>query len=314
MERLDFRSDTITRPDEAMRHVIAQAEVGDDVFGDDPTVLHLQERVAGMLGTEDALFVPSGTMGNQIALALHTQPGDQIILEADSHIYHYEAGAAAALSGLWPTLVSAPGGALHWAQVEEVLNPDDVHKPRPALVCLENTHNRAGGAVVPLELIDEVAEGCHRRGLKLHLDGARLWNAAVATGIPLERWCRGVDTVSVCFSKGLGAPVGSCLLAAACLYALDHNLDRLAEDHENARLIAEGLDHPRLRVAVMPDTNILLIDLDEDIAADGFLHLLAERGVLGVAFGEHRIRLTTHKDVSREDCRRAVEILNGLEI
>jgi len=340
MELLDFRSDTVTRPDAAMRQAIASAEVGDDVFGDDPTVNLLQEKVAGLLGMEDALFVPSGTMGNQIAVAMHTRPGDQLLLEADSHIYQYEGGAAAALSGLWPTLLHGEQGALWWWQVEAALAPDDPHKPRPALVCLENTHNRAGGAVVPLASIDEVGKGCHERGLKLHLDGARLWNASTASGVSLDRWCRHADSVSVCFSKGLGAPVGSCLaasrteiararrlrkrfgggmrqiglLAAACLYALDHNLPRLPEDHENARILAEGLDHPRMRVFTPPQTNIVLIDLDEDLPAERLLSALAGQGVLGVAFGEHRIRLTTHKDRSREDCWQAVEILNALQI
>ncbi len=340
MEPLDFRSDTVTRPDPGMRRAIAEAEVGDDVFGDDPTIARLQERVARLLGKEDSLFVPSGTMGNQIAINLHTRPGDQLILEADSHIYHYEAGAGAVLSGLWPTLVAGEAGVLRWEQIEAALHPDDPHKTRPSLVCLENTHNRAGGTILPLPSITEVARGCREHGLKLHLDGARLWNASVATGVPLERWCRDVDTVSVCFSKGLGAPVGSVLagrsediararrvrkrlgggmrqaglLAAACLHALDHNLERLQDDHRNARWIAENLHHPRMRVPVEPQTNILLIDLDPQLDADDVLDRLARRGLLAVAFGAHRLRITTHKDVSREDCERAVEILNALQL
>ncbi len=340
MDLLDFRSDTVTRPDPAMRRAIAEAEVGDDVFGDDPTVNRLQDRVAALLGLEAALFVPSGTMGNQIALALHTRHGDHVVLEADSHIYHYEGGAPAALSGLWPSLLPGKDGALGWEQIEHALPIDDPHLPKPALVCLENTHNRAGGTILPLESIQEVSEGCRTRGLALHLDGARLWNAAIASGISLDRWCEPFDTVSVCFSKGLGAPVGSCLagsgeamalarrirkrfgggmrqiglLAAACLHALDHNLTRLADDHAHARLLAEGIDHPRLRVAALPQTNILLVDLDEGLRSAEVLSVLAEAGVLGVAFGPRRIRLTTHKDLSRADCERALGLLNQLPL
>ncbi len=340
MKSIDLRSDTVTRPSTAMRKAIAEAEVGDDVHGDDPSVNSLQERVARELGKEAALYVPSGTMSNQIGVALHTQPGDQLILEAESHIYNYEAGAPAALSGLWPTLVPSPSGAPKWSEIEKRIAPKNAHNPRPSLVCLENTHNRHGGTIVPLECIDEVGRGCHDRGLKLHLDGARLFNASVATSIPLARWCENVDTVSVCFSKGLGAPVGSCLagseaeiaqaqrlrkrfgggmrqagiLAAACLYALDHNFARLREDHANARLIAEGLDHPRMSIPSLPQTNIVLVDVDEEIGAERLLSLLAEQGVRAVAFGPSRIRLTVHLDVSRQDCERALSILNGLSL
>lgn len=340
MNTIDLRSDTVTRPSSAMRKVIAEAEVGDDVHGDDPTVNRLQERVAEELGKQAALYVPSGTMSNQIGVALHTQPGDQLILEAESHIYHYEAGAPAALSGLWPTLVPSASGAPAWSEIEQAIAPRNAHKPRPALICLENTHNRHGGTVVPLECIDEVGQKCHERGLKLHLDGARLFNASVATSIPLTRWCENVDTVSVCFSKGLGAPVGSCLagseaeiakalrlrkrfgggmrqagiLAAACLYALDHNFFRLKEDHANARILAEGLNHPLLSIPSLPETNIVLVDVDEKVGAERLLSALAEKGVRAVAFGPNRIRLTVHLDVSREDCEYALSILNGLSL
>jgi len=340
MDSLDFRSDTVTRPDEAMRHAIAHAEVGDDVFVDDPTVLRMEERVAELLGKEAALFVASGTMSNQVALAIHTRHGDQILLEADSHIYHYEGGGPAALSGLWPTLVSGRDGELRWPEVEAALAIDDPHLPKPSLVCLENTHNRAGGTIISLESIQEVGDGCRERKLAFHLDGARIWNASIASGIALDQWCAPFDTISVCFSKGLGAPVGSCLagtasdmalarrirkrfgggmrqvglLAAACLHALDHNLARLAEDHANAQLIASRLDHPRMRIFAPPQTNILLVDLDEDLRSAEVLSVLAEAGVLGVAFGPRRIRLTTHKDLSRADCERALTVLNGLEL
>ena len=340
MKTIDLRSDTVTRPSRGMRQAIAQAEVGDDVFEDDPTINKLEQRIADLLGKQAALFVPSGTMSNQLALAVSTQPGDQVILEAGSHIYHYEGGAPAALSGLWPSLIEGERGTPDWDTIQAAIQPANVHLPRPSLVCLENTHNRAGGAVVPLERIEEIGAGVHRHGLKLHLDGARLWNAAVETGIALDRWCAPADTVSVCFSKGLGAPVGSALagsresirharhvrkrlgggmrqvgiLGAACLYALDHNLDRLAEDHANARRIVESLDHPRIRPVETPQTNIVLLDVDAEIGANALIAALAEAGVACVAFGPSRIRLVTHLDVTEEDCQHAVEILNGLEL
>jgi threonine aldolase len=279
-------------------------------------------------------------MGNQIALAVLTRPGDQVILDAGAHIYHYEGGAPANLSGLWPTLIESEAGAPRWEDIESAIPPDNIHLPRPSLVCLENTHNRAGGAVLPLERVDQIAEGAAARGLKLHLDGARLWNASAATGIPPERWCRGVDTVSVCFSKGLGAPVGSCLaataeliqearrvrkrlgggmrqvgiLAAACLYALDHNLSKLGEDHAKAKAIAEGLEHRHMRCSTAPESNIVLIDIDGEIGAERVLMSLEEEGVLAVEFGAARIRLVTHLDLSMEDCQSAVAVLNGLSL
>jgi threonine aldolase len=269
---IDLRSDTVTRPTPGMRQAMAAAEVGDDVFGDDPTVIALQDRVAALLGKEAALYVPSGTMSNQLALLAQTRPGDQVVLEDGAHIYRYEAGAPSVLSGVLLTCVKAPGGQIDWPLVEGALNPaDNVHIAPPSLVCLENTHNGAGGRIVPQENVRTIAEGAHGRRLRVHLDGARLWHVHVATGASLAELAAPVDTVSVCFSKALGAPVGSALvgdretivrahrfrkllgggmrqagiLAAGCLHALDHHLESLAS--------RPALTTPRWR-SIIPST------------------------------------------------------------
>lgn len=330
----DFRSDTVTRPDAGMRRAMAAAEVGDDVFGDDPTVQALQERVAGLLGKEAALFVPSGTMANQTALRVLTRPGDQVICEAGCHVYNYEQGGPAALSGLHLTCLPGDRGALTWAQVEAAILPDDDHAARPALVCLENTHNRAGGRIQPQDEVLAIAAGARARGLKLHLDGARLWNAHAATGTPLAELAAPFDTVSVCFSKGLGAPVGSCVagerdavrqarrvrklfgggmrqvgvLAAACLHALDHNLPRLGDDHARARRLAEGLDNPRVTLDHPVETNIVIVRTAREGA---LLAHLSAHGVAAVAFGKGRVRLVTHRDVGDAAVEAALAALNA---
>ena len=318
MRTIDMRSDTVTRPTAAMRRAMAEAEVGDDVFGDDPTVNALQERVAALLGKEAALYVPSGTMGNQLALLAQARPGDQVVLEDGAHIYRYEAGAPAVLGGVQLTCVPAPGGLLDWPRVEAALNPaDNVHCAPPRLVCLENTHNRAGGRILPRENVRAIAAGARERGLRVHLDGARLWHAHVATGVPLADLAAPVDTVSVCFSKALGAPVGSALagdratigaahrfrkllgggmrqagvLAAACLHALDHHLERLADDHAAARRLAEGLDNPHLAVNHPVETNIVIVDAAGAGGDAALLAHLERAGVLAVGFGPGRVRL-----------------------
>ncbi len=317
MPWIDMRSDTVTQPTPAMREAMAAAAVGDDVFGDDPTVNELQERTAALLGKEAALLLPSGTMANQVALRALTRRGDQVVCEDGAHVYRYEAGAPAALSGLLLTPVPAPGGALGWDLIEPHLNPDDAHFAPPSLVCLENSHNRAGGRIVPQEVVVEVGRQAHARGLSLHLDGARLWNVHAATGIPLAELAAPADTVSVCFSKGLGAPVGSLLvgpreviarahrarklfgggmrqagiLAAACLHALDHHLPLLREDHRRARRLAEGLANPALALDHPVETNIVILRVADPAA---LLAHLRERGILAVGFGPGRVRLTTH--------------------
>jgi threonine aldolase len=325
---IDLRSDTVTRPTPGMRRAIAEAEVGDDVFGDDVTVQKLEERTAHLLGQEAGVFVPSGTMGNQLAVRCHTRPGDEVLLEADSHIFQYEAGAAAALSGVQLRPIPGRRGSLAPSDLEPCLRADDQHHPRSRLLCLESTHNRAGGRIVPLAELELASTWARKHGLRVHLDGARLWNAAAATGVPIDQFGRLADSVMVCFSKGLGAPVGSVvagaaawtaevrrerkrfgggmrqagILAAACLYGLDHHRERLAEDHANARFLAERVaEIPRIELdpnAV--DTNIVVIDLTptgQEVPA--VLGRLRDRGVLMVPFGPGRIRAVTHLDVDR---------------
>ena len=286
---IDLRSDTVTKPTPAMRQAMAEAEVGDDVFGEDPTVNALQEKVAELLGKEKALFVPSGTMANQLAIKAQTQPGDEVILEATSHPFNFEGGAGAVLSGVQFNCLQGHRGILEASQVEEAIRPLDHHFPVSRLVCLENTHNRGGGSIYPLKNIIEISQLAKAKGLLVHLDGARLWNASVATGIKPREYAHWADSVSVCLSKGLGAPVGSLvagstafiervhrfrkmfgggmrqagILAAAGIYALDHHLDRLAEDHANAKRLAQGLSELK-GVSIDPDqveTNIVIFDV-----------------------------------------------------
>lgn len=334
---IDLRSDTVTKPTPGMLQAMAAAELGDDVLGDDPTVQRLQAVVAERLGKDAGLFVPSGTMGNQLAIRAQTSPGDQVIVEDGAHVYRYEAGAPAALSGVQLTCVPAPGGLLSWDLVEAAFNPANVHCAPPALVCLENTHNRAGGRIVPQALVAAVGAGARTRGLRVHLDGARLWHAHVAGGLPLAELAAPADTVSVCFSKGLGAPVGSVLagdreviaracrlrkmwgggmrqsglLAAACLYALEHNLGRLAEDHARASAIARGLDHPSLAVSHPVDSNIVIVDAAGAGADTRLVAHLAGRGILVLGFGPGRVRLVPNLMNSDADIARVIEALNA---
>src|SRR5947209_3024295 len=259
---IDLRSDTVTRPTPGMRAAMQAAEVGDDVFGEDPTINRLQERVAALLGKEAALYVPSGTMSNQICIKAHTQPGDELLCEATCHVYNYEAGGPAVLSGVTCRTIEGDYGVLDITQLEDKVRPVNDHLVRTRVVCLENTHNRGGGRVYPLEKVQAISAWAHRHGLIMHLDGARLWNAVVATGTPAREWARHFDSVSVCFSKGLGAPIGSALAgtrdfvtrakrvrkllgggmrqagvaAAGALYAVEHHVERLAEGHPNARV------------------------------------------------------------------------------
>lgn len=333
---IDMRSDTVTRPTEGMLRAMCAAEVGDDVLGDDPTVQRLQAHVAALLGKEAGLYVPSGTMSNQLAVKAQTSPGDQVVLEDGAHIYRYEAGAPAVLSGVQLTCVEAPGGWLDWERVQGALNGDNVHCAPPSLVCLENTHNRAGGRIVPQDLVAGVGAGAHARGLRVHLDGARLWHAHVAGGLSLAELAAPADSVSVCFSKGLGAPVGSVLvgdrptvarayrfrkmwgggmrqsglLAAACLYALEHNLARLADDHARAAAIADGVaGHPRLSVGHPVDTNIVIIDVAGPGGEGALVAHLAAHGILALAFGPGRVRLVPNLENRDEDIPRVIAAL-----
>jgi len=335
---IDLRSDTVTRPTKAMRAAMESAPVGDDVFNDDPTVNLLQERVADMLGKEAALFVPSGTMSNQICVKAHTQPGDELLCDIGCHIYNYEAGGPAVLSGVTCRTIEGDFGILDVSQLEDKIRPINEHLVRTRLVCLENTHNRGGGRIYPLEKIEAISSWARQNGLAMHLDGARLWNAIVATGISAKKWTLHFDTVSVCFSKGLGAPVGSALagpqafvararmirklfgggmrqagvIAAAALYALDHHIDRLAEDHKNARVIAQAIaDTPGLRL-VPPDveTNLIWFRVEPDVGtAQEVATALKERNVRVHVGGSQLLRACTHLDVSAAQAERAAETI-----
>lgn len=336
--KIDLRSDTVTKPTAGMRAAMAAAEVDDDVIDVDPTVKLLQDKTAALLGKEAAIFMPSGTMTNQVALRVHCKPGDEFICEAGCHVYYYEQGGFAQLSGLVARTVIGEGGVLKVSQLEGLLRPDNEHFVRTRLVTLENTHNRGAGRVLPQEDVVEICDWAHENGLKTHLDGARFWNAAVASGVSLATLAAPFDTVSVCFSKGLGAPVGSCLvgpktaiaearrhrklfgggmrqagiLAAAAVYALDHHLDRLAEDHANAKLLAEIISKsPWLKL--MPsqiDTNMVIFQLHPSVgAAPAFVTRLEREGVRTLATSASQVRLVTHLDVSRAECARAAEII-----
>jgi len=337
-EPIDLRSDTVTRPTAGMRAAMQAAELGDDVFGEDPTVNRLQERVAALLGKEAALFVPSGTMSNQICVKAHTQPGDELLCEATCHIYQYEAGGPAVLSGVTCRTLEGDYGILDPTQFEDKIRPINDHLVRTRVVCLENTHNRGGGRVFPLEKIQAISAWARGKGLLMHLDGARLWNAVVATGVPPAEWARNFDSVSVCFSKGLGAPVGSALagskdfvtrarrirklfgggmrqagvLAAAALYALDHHIDRLADDHKNARVIAQAIaDTPGLRLDPPEvESNLIWFEADAELGtAAEVAAALKQRGVLVASYGTQMLRACTHLDVSAAQAEYAAEAI-----
>ena len=336
---IDLRSDTITQPTPAMREAMARAEVGDDVFGDDPTVTRLEARTAEILGKEAAVFTPSGTMANQLALRAHTEPGDEILVDGNAHIYYYETGAPAALAGVMCRCLPGVRGLFTVADVEAALRPADQHFAPTKLVCLENTHNRGGGSVWPMERIREIADVSRARGLRLHLDGARLWNAAVATGIPERDYAAHFDSVSVCFSKGLGAPIGSALcgtrefiqrarrfrkmygggmrqagiLAAGALHALEHHRPRLAEDHANALALAEGLS--RLRGLELDpacvQTNIVLLRVQKPSAAT-LARALDEAGLRVLAVGPDTLRAVTNLMVSSGEIAVALKIFESI--
>jgi len=316
---------------------MAEAEVGDDVYGEDPTVRTLEARVAERLGLEAAVFVPSGTQGNQVAIGVHTRPGEEVILEEGSHPFHYENGAIAALWGVQPRTVVGQRGILSPAQIQAAFRGQDDHLPRSRLLILENTHNRGGGTVwKPGAFADAVATA-RAAGLRMHLDGARLFNAEVAAGVPVSTWARLTDSTTVCFSKGLGAPVGSVLagskdfivearrlrkrlgggmrqagiLAAACLYALDHHVARLGEDHENARVLARRLSEiPGVRIELdRVETNMVYAEVP--VEAPPLVARLRSAGLLVNSVGPHALRLVCHLDVDRAGCERAAEVLRA---
>ena len=333
---IDLRSDTVTQPTPKMRAAMLEAPVGDDVLGDDPTVQALEAEVAALLGKAAAVYMPSGTMTNQVALRVHTQPGDEVFLEAEAHIYYYEGGGPAALSGVSCHLLPGEAGVFTAEQLTQAIRPQDPHFPSPRLVCVENTHNRSGGRVVSLEAIADIAQVCQQHDLRLHMDGARFWNACVATGISEKKYAAAFDTVSVCFSKGLGAPVGSALvgsandidrarrfrkmfgggmrqagiIAAGALHALRHQRDRLAEDHHNAQRLATGLAEIKgIEISVPAvETNIVNFSVPQLAAADVVKHL-AQHGVAMLATGPHKIRAVTNLMVSKTDIEAALEAI-----
>ena len=333
---IDLRSDTVTRPSAAMRRAMAEAEVGDDVLEHDPTTLRLEERVAALLGKDAALFFPSGTQANQSGIRLLSKPGTELLLEANAHLLHYEIAGLADLSRVQVRPVQTPDGVLTAELLRASVRAPSPHVPRLSAIAIENTHNAAGGKVMPVAVADGVGALARELGLPLHLDGARIWNAATALGVPPARLAAPATTVMVSLSKGLGCPVGSCLafpeaareevweirkrlgggmrqsgiLTAAGLYALDHNLARIPEDHANAKRLAAGLEgHPAVRM-IPPETNILIVDLlREGDTSDTVIAKLASRGVLVTSFGPRRLRAVTHLDVSESDIRRAIGII-----
>jgi threonine aldolase len=337
MTIIDLRSDTVTKPTPAMRRAMYDAEVGDDVLGDDPTVQRLEELAAARLGKEAALFVPSGTMGNLVSLLVHCGRGDEVILGDQAHTYVYEAGGSSAVGSIHPRpLPNLPDGRIDLAVIEASIRPDDVHAPRTKLITLENTHNRCGGAVLPVAYMDAVANLAQRRGLALHLDGARVFNAAVALGVNVQELTRGCDSVSFCLSKGLGAPIGSVVVgsqafihearrarklvgggmrqagvvAAAGIVALTQMVDRLAEDHANARRLADGiagLPGIVLDPTSVP-TNIVIFALDRtDLTPQQLAARLTEQGVWLFAIGGRRLRAVTNYHVAAQDIERAID-------
>lgn len=339
---VDLRSDTVTRPTSAMREAMANAVVGDDVVDIDPTIVELQQETADLLGMEAAIYMPSGTMSNQIAVRVHCKPGDEFLCEQDCHIYNYEQGAFAQLSGVVSRTIQGEGGILRPQQFEGTVRPIDQHLTRTRLVCLENTHNRSGGRVLPYETVAGICEWARANGLRTHLDGARLFNAVVASGRSAADWAQHFDTVSVCYSKGLGAPVGSALvgprdvikearfhrklfgggmrqagvIAAGALYGLRRHVERLAEDHAHAQIIADAVERaPGLSLRQRPETNIVLYDVDPQLgSAATFAATLHEHGVSMFAMGATAVRAVTHLDVAAEDVQRGADTIERVAV
>ena len=334
---IDLRSDTVTQPTAAMRSAMMDAPLGDDVWGDDPTVNALQERCASMFGKEDACFVPTGTMANQVAIRAQTQPGDEIIIHGESHIVRYEGGGAAALSGCSFAIAQGDRGFFTCEDVRDLVRPEDFHFGTSRLLSLENTHNRGGGSIWPLGQLQDVCNTAHDFGLHTHLDGARIWHAIVGSDVDAKTWCAPFDSISACFSKGLGCPAGSIvagnkqtinavrrfrkmyggtmrqsgILAGAALFALDNQLERLQEDHDNAKKLALGLNSIEgiSCDAQTTDTNLVFFNIDKMLGNGASLcRKLGERGVLAEALDSQRIRFVTHLDVTADEVERAIQI------
>jgi threonine aldolase len=336
---IDLRSDTVTRPTPAMLDVMMHARVGDDVFGEDPSINQLEKMAAELFGMEAALYCPSGTMSNQIAIKCHTAPGDEVICEKNSHVYIYEGGGIAFNSGSQVRAIDGDLGRITAQQVCQAVNPDDVHRARTSLVSLENTCNRGGGSCYDFEEIKKIRQACADHGLKLHLDGARLFNALVATGQTARAYGQAFDSISVCLNKGMGCPIGSILIgpapfirqarrvrkvfgggmrqagfmAAAGIYALQHHMDRLAQDHDHARQIAAALQKKDFVRGIMPvETNIVIIDVDPAIPAKTLAQELREKEILTIAISPTQVRFVTHLDVTPEMVGQTVAAIEQL--
>ena len=338
MPAIDLRSDTVTRPSAAMRRAMAEAEVGDDVFLEDPTLNLLQERAAALFGREAALFVPSGSMGNLTCVMAQTRPGQEVICETNGHIYNYEMGAVSALAGVLPRVVNGEDGVLTWDAIVPAIRPKVYYRPQTSLICLENTVNMAGGTVYHTPVVEDICDRAHQQGIHVHLDGARVFNAATYLNEHVSHMTRKFDSVQFCLSKGLGAPVGSMIvgsrdfiercrpirkmlgggmrqagvLAAAGLLALEHGPKRLQEDHDNAQVLARNLSCIP-GIALDPSkvqTNIVIFSVKPSgLSSTDFLARLASRGVLAVPVEGERIRMVTHLDVNRNDVEKAAELV-----
>jgi threonine aldolase len=337
---IDLRSDTVTKPTVEMRQAAFEADVGDDVYGEDPTVTRLEEEAAKVLGKEAALFVTSGTQGNQIAVLTHTRPGNEVILEENSHIFYYESGAVAALAGVQTRTIPGVKGAMNPEFVEAAIRAEDQHFPETGLICVENTHNRAGGAIISPENMEAIYSVACNNAVPVHVDGARLFNAAAGSGRDVKEFTKHCDTVQVCLSKGLGAPVGSIIagdrkfiqrarkwrkrlggglrqvgmIAAPGLVALTTMRERLIEDHEKAAVLKEALQNSKgITVVNEVDTNIVVADVHgTGLSSKEYVELLKEKGILIGGFGADTVRFTTHYDVTMEDIRKTANILKSL--
>ena len=337
---VDLRSDTITQPTPAMREAIANAILGDDCIDKDPTVERLQELTAEILGKEAAIFMPSGSMTNQVAVRVHCQRGEEFLCEAGCHVFNYEQGAFAQLSGVVGRPIQGDGGIIQASQFEGMVRPDNEHFVRTRLVCLENTHNRGAGRIQPYEVVEEICSWAKSKGLARHLDGARLFNAVVASGRTAAEWASHFDTVSVCFSKGLGAPVGSALagpreliaearrhrkvfgggmrqagiIAAGALHALEHHIERLADDHRNAQILADAVrQSSSLSLHCDPvETNIVIANVAQPESGRSIVNKLAEANILALPISPQQVRFVTHLDVDEAGCRQAADVVAAL--
>jgi threonine aldolase len=336
---IDYRSDTVTKPTEGMLNAMMNAKLGDDVFGEDPTINELENLTANMFGMEASLFCPSGTMTNQIAIKCHTQPGDEVICDESAHVYQYEGGGIAFNSGASAKLLTGDRGRITAEQIKASINPDDDHKPHTSLVCLENTSNRGGGSCYDFGEIKKIRQVCTENNLKFHLDGARLFNALVEKNETPKQYGEIFDSISICLTKGLGCPVGSLLigkkdfikkarrirkifgggmrqggfLAAAGIYALQNHVDRLKEDHIHAKQIAGALQEKSFIKMILPvETNLIIFEMNDSMTGAAFVEKLRDRNVLSIAITPARVRLVVHLDITREMVERTVSVINKL--